>query len=293
MMIQGQTRQRLFRLLVTYGSVLLVLIWIIAPFYWLVISSISPPSDLLATPPHWIPHQPTFKNYVAIVKQGLGLATGALVAKHVLPALENSTIIAVAVTISNIILATPAGYAFARYRFPFKNSILYTFLATKMIPGFAIIIPFFIIFRTLQLIDSKTGIIITHVTLTLPFSVWIIKGYFEGVPIDLERAARADGCSRIQTLMRITLPLSLPGLVATAVYAFMTSWNEFLFALILTSTPKAQTIQPAIAAFTYPLEIDYGLAMAASVLGALPPVLITLFFQRYLVQGLLSGAIKG
>ncbi len=293
MMIQRQTQQRLFRLLVTYGSALLVLIWIIAPFYWLVVSSISPPSDLLATPPHWVPHQPTLKNYVAIVKQGLGLTTGALVANHVLPALKNSTIIAVAVTIMNIILATPAGYAFARYRFPFKNGILYTFLATKMIPGFAIIIPFFIIFRTLQLIDSKTGIIITHVTLTLPFSVWIIKGYFENVPIDLERAARADGCSRIQALVRITLPLSLPGLVATAVYAFMTSWNEFLFALILTSTPKAQTIQPAIAAFTYPLEIDYGLAMAASVLGALPPVLITLFFQRYLVQGLLSGAIKG
>jgi len=293
MMIRTETRQKLVRLLITYGAALLVLVWILAPFYWLVVSSISPVSDLLATPPHWFPHEPTLKNYVAIVEQALGLATGALVAKHVLPALQNSMIIAIAVTIVNLILATPAGYAFARYRFPFKNTILYTFLATKMIPGFAIIIPFFIIFRTMHLLDSKLGIIITHVTLTLPFSVWIIKGYFAGVPVDLERAARADGCSRIQALLRITLPLALPGLVATAVYAFMTSWNEFLFALILTSTAKAQTIQPAIAAFTYPLEIDYGLAMAASVLGALPPVLLVLFFQKYLVQGLLSGAVKG
>ena len=154
--------------------------------------------------------------------------------------------------------------------------------------------PFFFVFKTLDLLDTKTALVIAYCSLILPLSTWIMKGYFEGVPPTLERAARVDGCTRLKAIFKIVLPVAVPGLAAAAIFCFLVSWNEFIFALILTGTPKSQTIPVTIAGFLAQLRFyDYGPMFAASVLAVLPPVLITLVFQRYLVGGMLSGSLKG
>jgi len=156
-----------------------------------------------------------------------------------------------------------------------------------------ILVPVYTIIRDLKLMDTLQGLIIIYSALIMPFAVWIMRGYFLTIPRDLEDAARIDGCTRIGALIRVVIPLSAPGLVATSLFCFLLSWEEFLFALIFTSSPAAKTIPVAIAEFTGRHAIDYGMMATGGVIAAIPPVLIALLFQRYLVSGLTSGAVKG
>ena len=171
---------------------------------------------------------------------------------------------------------------------------LWALMLTRMTPSLALILPFFIVFRTLDLIDTRTALVIAYCSLILPLSTWIMKGYFEGLPPNLEKAALVDGCTRLQAIRKIILPVARPGLVGAGIFCFLVSWNEFIFALILTGSPKAQTIPVIIAGFLVQLRFyDYGPMFAASVLAVIPPVVIALAFQRYLVRGMLSGSLKG
>jgi multiple sugar transport system permease protein len=163
-----------------------------------------------------------------------------------------------------------------------------------MTPALTLVLPFFVIFRTLGLIDTRTGLVIAYSSILLPLSAWMMKSYFEGIPASLDRAALIDGCSRLKMLWKILLPVARPGIIAAAIFCFLVSWNEFLFALILTSTPKAQTIPVVLSGFLSQARFyEYGPMFAASVLSIAPPVLVAFLFQRYLVQGALSGAVKG
>jgi multiple sugar transport system permease protein len=167
-------------------------------------------------------------------------------------------------------------------------------MMTRMIPGLALAVPFFILFRTVHLLDSKVALVIAYTSFILPLTVWIMKGYFETVPVSLERAALVDGCSRLRAFLQIIVPVALPGIAAAAIFCFLVSWNEFLFALILTSTGKSQTIPIVISGFTQQARsTQYGSIFASGVVAVLPPVLIALLFQKYLVQGMLSGSTKG
>jgi len=216
-------------------------------------------------------------------------------ATRVVSSIWNSLIVAVCVTAINLALGSFAGYAFSRNRRSrFLGGSLWALMMTRMTPSLALILPFFIVFKTLGLLDTRTALVIAYCSLILPLSTWMMKGYFDGMPPNLERAGLVDGCTRFQMIRKIVLPVARPGLVAAGIFCFLVSWNEFIFALILTSTQASKTIPVIIAGFLVQLRFyDYGPMFAASVMAVLPPVVITLAFQRYLVRGMLSGSLKG
>jgi multiple sugar transport system permease protein len=276
------------------ASAVLILLWSVAPFVWLVVMSVSPSSDLVRTPPHLLPNHLTFANYRQVLfPEASGAASVA--ARRVPYGIWNSFVVATFVTAINVALGSLAGYGFAiAGRSRALRSALWALMLTRMTPSLVLILPFFMLFRFFGLLDTRTGLVIAYCSLILPLSTWIMKGYFEGIPATLEQAGRVDGCTRLQAIRRIVLPIARPGITATAIFCFLVSWNEFVIALILTSTPASQTIPVTIAGFLAQLQFyDYGPMFAASVLAVIPPVAVALFFQRALVTGMLSGAIKG
>lgn len=267
-----------------------VLLLIYLPVMWLIISSISPKVELLSVPPHWIPNEPTFENYLNIFFAGPGTPDAARVFQR---SLMNSLSIASMVTLVSLLLGVPAAYAFARMRFRGRNSAKLTILGTRMLPAISIVIPLFLVASQLNLVDTRVGLVILYLAFTLPFVIWIMASFFETIPYELEDAAKIDGCNLLQTLTRIILPISGPGLATTVIFTFLLAWDEFFFALIFTSTDSAKTVPVAIAEFTGRYAIDYGAMTTGGVLAAIPPILIALLLQRYIVGGLTSGAVKG
>lgn len=270
--------------------VLLVLLFIYIPVTWLIISSISTRSELLSTPIHWIPQHPTLQNYINILSPAQGTSE---VAKTFRITLWNSLLVASSVTVIALTFGSLASYALIRLRFPFRQSMLIGILGTRMIPEISLVIPLYLFATRFGLFNSPAILVITYLSFALPFAIWLMAAFFESIPVELEDAARIDGCNRLQTLWRIILPISAPGLVSTGLFVFLTAWDEFFFALILTSTVSAKTVPVAIAEFTGRYVVDVGGMMTGGVLAAIPPVLLSLIFQRYIVSGLTAGAVKG
>ena len=269
-----------------YPLVLIVLFCVLAPFFWIIISSISTNEELLSVPIHFIPRKPTFERYIRVFTS---TDTQVMVFRR---GLVNSFIVASGVSVLCLIIGTLAGYAFARLSFPRKNVTQQFFLFTNMLPPIVIIISVFFIFSKLKLLDSVFSLILLYSSFIAPFIIWMMRAYFMTVPRDLEDAAMIDGCNRMGALFRIMLPLSVPGLVANGILAFLMAWEEFLFALILT-TSDAKTITVAIAEFTEKQYVDYGMMATGGVIGALPPVILTLILGRDIIKGLTAGAVKG
>ena len=294
-LMSGRTR----RIAGTVGlavAAIFIFLWSFGPFLWLVLMSLSPSVDLVRTPPTLIPNSLTFENYrFVLFPTGVADGQGSVQATRVPYAIWNSLVVAVCVTAINLILGSLAGYAYARHgKGRLMNGSLWALMMTRMTPSLALILPFFIVFRNLGLIDTRTALVIAYCSLILPLSTWMMKGYFENLPPNLEKAALVDGCTPFQAIWKIIMPIARPGIVAAGIFCFLVSWNEFVFALILTGSPKAQTIPVIIAGFLVQLRFyDYGPMFAASVLAVIPPVVIALAFQRYLVRGMLSGSIKG
>jgi ABC-type glycerol-3-phosphate transport system permease component len=291
------------RRIMAYSSLrlaaLLIAFWSIAPFVWLLIMSLSNPVDLVRVPPTLLPTELTWQNYQYVLfGEGVGeghAGQSSVQARRVPISIWNSFVIAAIVTAINLVLGSFAGYAYARHgRSRLMNGTLWALMMTRMTPGLALILPFFIVFRTLDLIDTRWALIISYSSFILPLSIWMMKGYFESMPPNLEKAALVDGCTWFQAIYKIILPVARPGIVAAGIFCFLVSWNEFIFALILTATPKAQTIPVILAGFMAQVRFyDFGPLFAASILAVLPPVLVAFLFQRYLVQGMLSGSLKG
>lgn len=286
---------------------LLVALYVLAPIAWLVSSSVQSEAEITSVPPHWIPDSPTLENFEAIFKsrdevvtyetrkQG-DTATGGFIpstAANLLPSMRNSFIVAVAVVILNLLVAVPAAYALAKIRFIGRTASIYFMLSTRVIPDIALVVPFFLFVQKLGLMDSLGALIITYLAVTVPFSIFILTGYFESLPEELDKAARVDGCSRFQTLIHVFLPLALPSLVAVILFTFLTSWNEFLLALMFTQTPASQTMPIVVASFTSDFNISFSFINAAGVMAIVPPVIIAIVFERYIVSGLTAGAVKG
>jgi multiple sugar transport system permease protein len=267
-----------------------VILFIYLPVAWLIISSISTRSELLSTPIHWIPQQPTIQNYINIIAPG---ENASEVAKTFRITLWNSLLVASSVTVIALTLGSLASYALVRLRFPFRQSMLIGILGTRMIPEISLVIPLYLFATRFGLYNSPAILIITYLSFALPFAIWLMAAFFNTIPVELEDAARIDGCNRIETLFRIIMPISAPGLVSTGLFVFLTAWDEFFFALILTSTVSAKTVPVAIAEFTGRYVVDVGGMMTGGVLAAIPPVLLSLIFQRYIVSGLTAGAVKG
>jgi multiple sugar transport system permease protein len=281
-------RRKLYESVLIYLAAILVAFVILAPPMWLFISSISTQNELISVPVHWIPQRPTFERYVEVLT-----ASGSDAAAVFRQSMGNSLIVATLVTVLCVGLGSLAAYSFARMRFGGQEPFLYLMLFSYMLPPIMILVPLYTIMRDMKLMDTLRGLVLVYSALIMPFAVWIMRGYFLTIPRDLEEAARIDGCTRIGALLRVVIPLSAPGLVATSLFCFLLSWEEFLLALIFTSTPAAKTIPVAIAEFTGRHAIDYGMMATGGVIAAIPPVLIALLFQRYLISGLTSGAVKG
>lgn len=263
---------------------------ILAPFAWLVISSVSAPNDLVSEHVHWLPTEPTLSRYHQIFT---ATASGGDVAGNFRVAMLNSLIVALWTTVISLVVGSLGGYSFARLRFRFRRVSLFAFLAIYMLPPIALVIPLYLIMANLGLLDSKLGLVLTYCSIVTPFCLWTMSNFFLSLPADIEDAARVDGCTRVGALIHVVLPLARPGLMATGMFAFLLSWDEFLYALIFTSTTDAKTIPVAIAEFTGKFSSDFGLIAAGGVLATLPPVLIALAFQRYIVGGLTAGSVKG
>ncbi len=276
---------------VVYALVAVIVLWLVGPFVWLFVTSVSYQRNLLARPLAFVPPEVTLDNYRMVLGMVRFHAEGQ--AAKILPSMLNSLIVAAAVTAVNLVIGTTAGYAYARFRVPLKTFSLFALLFTRMLPTVVLIPAYFLLFKALGLQNTLTGLVLAYCSFTLPFTVWIMKAYFETIPTDLDKSALVDGCNRLQAYYWIVLPVSGPGLVASGAFTFMLCWNEFIVAQVLNTKLGTTTLPPVIAGMNGQINIDYSVIAASGFLSALPAVLLVLGFQKYMVQGLTAGSVKG
>jgi len=282
------------RKVVLYALAIGFALYLVVPFYWIVNMSFMHEVDAASVPPHFLPDNPTLENYLSFVNPS---AKEALVGSNAVGdtpyAVLNSLVVAFSTAIVNLVLGTFAAYSFSRIRFRGSQLLLIVYLLTRMVPGIAIIIPFYLVMRTLDLLDTYGALILSYTTFALPITIWILKDYFRTVPRELEDAARVDRCGWFRMMWTVFLPISAPGLVAAAIFSFMTAWNEFMFALFMTSTISSQTIPVIAANFATDVETQVTMMAAAGVLAVAPPLVLVLICQRLIVQGMAAGSVKG
>jgi multiple sugar transport system permease protein len=264
------------------AGLLLFSLWTLAPIGWLVVSSLMRQQALTATPPDFSPSAFTLVNYLQVMQAAVALGRG----------FANSLIVALATTLVALAIGAPAAYALARLRIPGSGPILLMILATQMFPGIVVAIPLFIAMSRLGLIDSRVGLVIVYLSFNLPIVIWVLRGFFLAIPPGLERAAAVDGASVLQVFRLIVLPISLPPLMATAVFAFIESWNEFFFALILTRQ-SAQTAPLVISQFAGQYQTVFGQMMAAATMAVAPVVILAIMFRNSIMRGFTDGMVKG
>jgi multiple sugar transport system permease protein len=267
-----------------------VLMFIYFPILWLLSASFSTQVELFSTPIHWIPQHPTLQNYIEIIFPNLATSS---VPRTFAVSILNSLKIASSVTVICLVIGSLAAYALIRIPFKYNRVIQVGILGTRMIPEVSLIIPLFILASSLQLINKPIVLIVAYMSFALPYAIWMMAAFFQTVPVELEEAARLDGCSRLGILWRVVIPISVPGLISTAMFVFLLAWDEFFYALIFTSTLAAKTAPVAIAEFIGRYVVNVNGMMAGGILAALPPVILGLIFQRYIVSGMTAGAVKG
>ena len=260
----------------------LLLAVVLLPIYWMVAASLKSNKEITQDATLY-PHAPTFGNYIRLLSQ-----------KQFDAYLLNSLVVTAASVVLALILGSLAAYAIARFRLRFRleRVVGLSLLTLRIVPAVVIMIPVYLLMLQFDLLDSWLGLIITYTALNLTFCVWMMESFFREIPVDLEEAAMVDGDSRLTAFRRITLPLAAPGLVATAIFAIIVTFNEFLFALVLTATPNAMTMPRGTATLIGRIDTDWASMAAAGVMGATPIVVFALLVQRHLVRGLTLGAVK-
>ncbi|TEU20692.1 MAG: carbohydrate ABC transporter permease [Anaerolineales bacterium] len=284
-----QAKTFTLRDLVRYTLVIALLIFFLFPICWMITTSFKPPPDILTRPPKWV-FKPTLNNYVYAFEE----ANFALFIK-------NSLIVSLISTALVIVAGCLASYSFARYN-PGAGHLMFFILTTRMMPAMAVIIPFFVIFKAVGEtaigealflgLDKQGTLVVCYMVLNLPFAIWLLHSFFQDIPVELEDSARLDGYSRLQVLRRVVLPLAAPGIAVTAIFCLIFSWNEFLFAFVLTRD-VARTITVGVAGFWTQRGILWGPLSAAATVCVLPMLIFALLLQRYIVRGLTFGAVRG
>ena len=266
------------------GNALLavMLAWTLVPFYWMVATSLKKDKEIYGFEATLIPRHPTLDAYRRIFVQ-------TAFAKY----LRNSAIVAVSTTAASLAFGALGAYALARLRFPGRSIIARGLIFTYLVPPALLFIPLFTVMSFLALIDTREVLILSYLGFTVPFCTWLLLGYFRSVPLELEEAALVDGCSRMGALVRIILPMSLPALAVVAFFSFTQAWNEFIYANVLVNSEDVRTITTGLTLFIVEDVFFWGPLMAAAVLATVPPVLVYLAFQRWVVKGLTLGAVKG
>jgi len=278
----GINAQRRLGRLVTYALLLLGVGLVVAPFWYMVTTSFKPQSTIFEIPPQLWPQPATLNNYVAALDKDLfGLY------------FLNSLVVAITSTVLTVLASSLLAYAFARLEFPGREALFYIFLLGMMIPPVMLIIPQFIVAKSLQLLDSLLGLILVYVTMNLSMQTFLLRGFFESIPRDLEEAALIDGGSRWTIFWRIVLPLSRPGLAVVTIFTFLYSWDEFPWAHVAIKETTRRTLPIAIALFQSEHLTEWGQVFAASIVALVPVVIVFVVFQRYFIRGIATTGIKG
>jgi multiple sugar transport system permease protein len=270
------------------GAVFLavLIVFSLLPMAWMLLTSIKTQFAALQFPPEWIPHNPTLANYIAL------LSPQADVGREFLRYMVNSLWVSFASTVLGVAVAVPAAYAFSRFRFPGRNLLFYGVLLRNMFPAVVFLMPLFIMMRWLGLVGTQSSLILTYLTFGLPLSIWLLKGFYDNIPVQLEQAARIDGASRFLAFLLIVMPLSSPGIIATAIYSFILAWNEYVYALTFLNDQSRLTLPVGLQRFFTEYATNWPGLMAASFIMSVPVVALFLVLQKYFVRALTEGAVK-
>jgi ABC-type glycerol-3-phosphate transport system permease component len=265
-----------------YAAAIAIGVFSAFPLIWVLITSLKERGEIFTETPDLIPNAPQFGRYAdVLLDSGVGRA------------LVNSLLVAGVSTVLGVALAAFAGYAVARFAFPLRRSFMVAILTTQMFPLVVLIIPLFIVMRNAGLLGTYAGLIVAYLAFTIPLAVWILRGFIETIPVELEEAALVDGATRFGAMVRIVLPLALPGLATTATFSFINAWNEFMFALTFMNEEAKETLPVVLQTFVGRGQTDWGAVMATSVIYTLPVVALFALLRRHLMTGLTSGALKG
>ena len=265
-----------------YTAAVAVGLFAVVPFAWMLLTSIKPDGDITRFPPVLWPSSPDFSRYGDVLDAGFATA------------LKSSLIVSIGTTVGGVAVAALAGYALARFKMPLRRTLAFMIMAVQMFPMVVLIIPLFVVMRNLNLLDSYLGLIIAYLSFTTPLAIWMLKGFLEAIPKEMEEAAMTDGATRVGAMWRVVLPLAGPGLAATSIFAFIAAWNEFLFALtFITKDESRKPLPVVLQSFVGLSQENWGAIMAASVLFTLPVLVFFLLVQRRLTQGMVAGSVTG
>jgi multiple sugar transport system permease protein len=279
-------KRRIFYIIDTI-LLILALIWTILPIFWTFITSISEETELTKVPANWFPSKPTFENYRDVFFKKAG-TTNAFRA-----GLMNSFVISTVVSIISVFLGSLSAYAISRLKILSGGIVIFLLLFVQMIPPVVLVTSLYVIGSYLKILDTKFYLSLIYLSLNLPIAIWILKGYFDTLPKEIEDSALIDGCNPSGVLFRIVMPLSGPALFTTGIFTFIACWGEFLLALVLTDSLASKTMPVTISEFMGRFYVNFNLMATVGIVASIPPILIALAFQRLIIQGLTSGAIKG
>ncbi len=274
--------RRVLRYAGIYLAALAFLAFALVPFLWMVASSLKPPGEIYTMPPRWIIGNPTLQHYVRVLRES-----------NMPRYFWNTALVAGGTTLFALAFAIGAGYGFARFQFKGKEFWSLFVLFSQMLPQAVLLIPLYLFLDRMYLINTTHGLGLSYLVITLPLSVWLLRGYFAGIPRELEEAAMIDGCSRLGALLRVVMPISAPAIVATGIYIFTVAWQEFMFAMNFATTTRTKTISIGIVEFMGEHVVDWGGVMAASVVVTLPVLVVFLAVHRFFVRGLTEGSVTG
>jgi multiple sugar transport system permease protein len=265
-----------------YGGLTLSVMVMIFPIAWMLLVSVKTEPETFAYPMTWLPQALTLRNYANV-----------WLLKNFARYFFNSSVVAAVTTLLSMAAAAPAAYGFSRFKYPFSRTMQSFFLTTQMVPGILLVIPYFVMMRAAGLINSYPSLFLIYTALALPFCTWMLIGFFHGIPQEIDQAALVDGCGKFGVFFRIVLPLAAPGLAATALFAFLVAWKEYLFALALTSEESMYVLTLGIGNLFAEVRVAWNEVMAAAMIATLPALIFYAFLERHMVRGLTAGAIKG
>jgi multiple sugar transport system permease protein len=263
-----------------------LLLFTAVPMAWMLLTSIKSQFAAMQYPPQWWPSEPTLENYTKL------LDPTNPVGQDFLRYMWNSFYVSLATTVLGVAVAVPAAYAFSRFRFPGRTFLFFAVLLRNMFPAVVFLMPLFILMRWIGLVGTHGSLILTYLTFGLPLSIWLLKGFYDNIPIQLEQAARIDGATRFQAFLLIVMPLSMPGILATSIFSFIGAWNEYVYALTFLNRQDQLTLPVGIQRFFAEFSTDWPGLMAATFLMSVPVVVLFLILQKYFVRALTEGAVK-
>jgi len=271
----------LLKIITVWLPILVIMVFLLFPFYWTFVTSIKPVSELYGLTVSYWPQNPTFESYKKL-----------FVEINFLRPMQNSFIVALSTTLVSLFASTLAAYAFTRYNFRGRKPLMAMFLTNNMFPAVLLLIPLYSLMRQMGILFTPLSLILSYTTFTIPFSIWLLNGYLKDLPVSLEESAMIDGANRAQAFIYIILPTLMPCLIATGVYIFMTSWNEYIFAVMFTN-PNNRTIPVALRNLIGQLGVQWDLITTGGIITIIPVCIMFFFAQRRLVEGLTAGAVKG